>query len=345
MKRNLAKPEKPNKKPKTSDMELLAKQNVALHRAMTHFAHLKGTDKEDVSREIRAWIKETDACTSAHRLKKGGWVPDFDEMMAKNDNARSASGTRSLLKKPLNPIILCVSQGITVQEQKSKTSMNSAHRVPYFPFGQADRLNSFWIGLCDPQIPPVVTGFPIGTTADPVSTNFVVPSIPPEFVPPIHTTVPEDLRSTVLASEAKSSSLVNELKVFRSMLEHDETRSLCPSTYTPISEKAAVLIILCDAQTKEGVEWTDQKRKSLLCRHAATFVKEGASLVILASWRAKELKTFCAADDCPEWGSYGTEVRKKATAILEAKIAKLKAGAKIPKGVKAVAKFFSKKTN
>lgn len=338
MKRSVAKPKPPSKKSKVDDVEM--KNNLRLARAMSFFDHVKGPDSKRVNAYLKEWFSQLDQCTSAHQEKKGMWVRGFGEVVSADELKRNASGGKSLLKKPLHPVICCVLEGLTVDEQKIKTALNSSHRVPYFNPGQADRLNTFWLGLCDPQIPPAV---PLDNLPDDLSsTNFVQGSVSP-FHPPPDPNLKSELRDEVIEKEAQNPTLVGSYAKFAKMLKNCETLTLGPDTYIEIAEKAASLIVAYDLQNNSNVAWDDEKRKSLLCEHAKSFLKEGAPMTILATWQAPELKSYVKKEDCTAWDGNGIEVRKELTTILETKIASLRKGAKIPAAVKSVAKFYSKR--
>lgn len=326
-----------SKKQKLSADEM--ERNLDISRLMSWIDNVDRNDKANVRTILATWYDECRACHAAQTERKGKWIPSFGKIVSKDENKRT-NGTRSLLKPKLHPIVMCTTEGATVEEQKQKTLLNSAHRAPYFSPGQADRLNTFWLGLLDPQIPPVVK-----LPDEILSQNFILPSEPPQPIGTHNQSITvktEGLRSDVLIKESQKPTLIGEYAPYAKMLRQDETLSLLPQNFVAIGEKAAGLIIACDLQNV-GWVWDDKKRKSLLSEHAARYAKEGAPLTILAAWRSPELKKYCSGDDCVAWGKDGIELRRALTSILETKIAKLKKTSKIPEGVKLVAKCFRRR--
>lgn len=339
MKRGEVMPDPPPKKQKVSPEDV--QRNIDISRLMTWIDVSEKSERKKVREIIAAWYDECARCHDAHVSHKGSWIPNFGDIVSKDENKRT-NATRSLFKPKLHPIVMCTLEGATVDEQKQKTFLNSAHRPPFFGIGQADRLNTYWLGLLETKIPPAVV-----LPKEILSENFVIPSEPPQPSGMCISNKPmdvkkEDLRTIVLSRELREPTLVGDYASYAKMLSGNERLPLIPKNYIEVGQKAGGLVIACDLQNP-GWLWDDTKRKSLLSAHASRFLKEGAPLVILSVWRAPELKSYVAKRDCVKWGKDGVELRKALNAILEKKIAELGPRTKIPRGVRLVAKFFKRR--
>merc|ERR1719387_3209248 len=276
------------------------------------------------------WFSECDACTLAHRAKKG-WVPDFRKVTPKNENNRTGNGGLSLLKKNPHPVVRCVAAGATVAEEIQKTRMNSAHIVPYFLPGEASRLNTFWLGLLDQDDLPRFNIGNIKTPEEFSSDN----TQPPEDQ--IYTT----LREQTIASEVSDPLLKRSFAKFAKMLDKNEDQRIHPSNFCDMSEKGAGLIVAYCLHRQNNVIWSEEIRKSLLANHPTTFLKEGAPMFIAAAFDPSILETYCE-EVGNDWDGSLTKARQKVTALLEQSIENF-GNKKIPEGVKMIAKCFAKK--